>query len=399
MRDAGQRPVRKSRTRQAEVPRPKSTSLAPALLRSPRRSSQHARPRANARHALTIGLSLFILRCTVDDRRVAVTPPVPGGGGSGGPASQDRGAGTGGREGAGDGAGDSAHDSGTADGGTGLDACGLACVLPHASATCAGSACVVQRCIGAFRDANGQPEDGCEAGDIPENGLGLWFMADRGVIAQGGLVSAWVDQSSNGITATQPEVAARPGTATQSDGLPMLSFDGIDDALVLPSGFAEFDGAAFFAVVVARPNPLCEGILHFSNGAAGDDVEFGRHQGGVLHYEVGAGPLDGMPEAFVTDQRVVVSIVQAGSGSVAAAPGTVELRIDGTLDTVGFVPLPPLVERQQNFVGRNSYVRQPEDCTAYFRGLIAEVVFYPRGLAAAERERVEAYLREKWQGP
>ena len=320
------------------------------------------------------------LRCTVDDRAVTVAPATPGRDASNGSAPDDR-------------------DSGTGLAGGMSAACGAPCELPHASAVCAGSACVIERCVGPFRDADAQPGDGCEQGDIPESGLRLWFMADRGVVAQGGLVSAWIDQSPNGLTAAQPDIAARPGAVPQTDGLPMLSFDGSDDALVLPSGFADLDGASFFAVVMARANPLCEGILHFSNGASGDDVEFGRHQGGVLHYEVGAAQLDGTPEAFVTDRRLVISAVQAGSGSASAAPGTVELRIDGVLDAVGFVELPPAVERRENYVGRNSYVRQPADCSAYFRGLIAEVVFYARGLEAPERERVETYLRAKWQGP
>ena len=328
--------------------------------------------------AASILISLLALSCTVDDRAVAVTPAMPGHDASSGALPDDR-------------------DSGTGPAGAVSASCGAPCELPHASAACAGSACVIQSCIGPFSDANGQPEDGCETGDIPESGLGLWFMADRGVIAQGGLVSAWVDQSPNGLTATQPEVAARPGTLAQSDGLPMLSFDGSDDGLALPSGFAKLDGAAFFALVVARPNPLCAGILHFSNGAGGDDIEFGRHQGGVLHYEVGAAQLDGTPEGFATDRRLLISVVQAGSASVAAAPGTVELRIDGVRDAVGFVALPAPVERHENYVGRNSYVRQPADCSVYFRGLIGEIVFYARGLDSAELARVETYLREKWQ--
>src|SRR5687768_2314984 len=118
--------------------------------------------------------------CAIDERTVVVTPTMPGRDASSSAVPEDR-------------------DSGTE--GSGGTSCAAPCELPHASAVCAGSACLIAGCIGPFRDANGQPEDGCELGDIPENGLGLWFLADRGVIAQGGLVSAWVDQSPNGITA------------------------------------------------------------------------------------------------------------------------------------------------------------------------------------------------------
>jgi hypothetical protein len=276
--------------------------------------------------------------------------------------------------------------------GDGPDAgCATACRLPHADAACVDAGCIIGRCQAPWRDANGLPQDGCEQGDVPPDALTLWFMADRGAVTQpDGSVSAWIDQSPNGYTATQAAPAQRPSAQTQPDGLPMLAFDGADDFFELPPGFADFAGASFFAVVEAEPNSLCAGILHFSNGPDGDDVEFGRHQPNLLYYEVQGTFLNGTEQAFVVGRRFVISAVQAASGQV-------ELRYDGALDQAGPVGLPTPVERSVNYVGRNAYTEQPMLCSMYFHGRIGELLFYRRGLDSGERARVEAYLREKWQ--
>lgn len=270
--------------------------------------------------------------------------------------------------------------------------CVNACSLPHATTACVDAGCIIEQCTGPWRDANGVARDGCEAGDVPSDGLTLWFMADRGAVMQpDGSVSAWIDQSPIGYTATQPVAARRPTWQQQADGLGMLSFDGADDFFELPPGFARFAGASFFAVVEAEPNPLCAGILHFSNGPDSNDVEFGRHQPNLLYYEVQGSFLNGAGEGFVVGRRFVLSAIQA------AGSGNVELRYDGVLDAVGSVALPAPVERRVNYVGRNAYTEQPMLCSMYFHGRIGELLFYPRGLDAGERGRVEAYLHEKWQ--
>jgi hypothetical protein len=270
--------------------------------------------------------------------------------------------------------------------------CVDACSLPHAAATCVDAGCVIGSCRAPWRDANGLAADGCEAGDVPSDGLTLWFMADQGAVTQpDGSVSAWIDQSPNGYTATQPVLERRPTRQLQGDGLPMLFFDGTDDFFDLPPGFASFAGASFFAVVEAEPNPLCAGILHFSNGPDDNDVEFGRHQPNRLYYEVQGSIFDGTGEAFVVGRRFVISAVQAPE------TGYTELRYDGALDASKTVALPAPVERVVNYVGRNAYTEQPEACSMYFHGRIGELLFYPRGLGDGERTRVEAYLREKWQ--
>lgn len=273
-----------------------------------------------------------------------------------------------------------------------------ACSLPRAEAQVDGEGrCAVAACVGPWLDENGLAADGCEAGDVPRQGLGLWLRADAGVVEQDGRVSAWLDQSERGLAATQPVAEARPTLRGQSDGRSMLLFDGIDDALLLPPDSSPFDGASIFAVVEALPDERCSGLLHFSNGAAGDDIELGRHSGGVLHYEVGGSALSGAPGAFVTNQRLSVSVVQAGAGAEEA--GMVELRIGGALDDLAVLELPAVLERRENYVGRNSYTSQLDECSVFFQGFIGELLFYSRGVDVDERDRIETYLLQKWLDP
>lgn len=273
------------------------------------------------------------------------------------------------------------------------------CAAPHAEARCQAGECAIVQCVGPWRDVNGVASDGCETGDVPAQGLALWFMADRGVTEDEGRVSSWIDQSPNRYLAAQGVTAQMPSLVERA-GQQMLSFDGSDDALTLPAGFTSLDGTAFFAVVEAQPNELCAGILHFSNGPDVDDVEFGRHRPNLLYYEVLDLFVEGAPQAFRAGPRFVVSTLQADAdlttGSPGAEAGAVELRIDGVLTGAGVIPLPRAIQRAQNYVGRNAYTLNRDVCTMHFRGAIGELIFYPRELRPAEREQIERYLNEKW---
>ena len=183
---------------------------------------------------------------------------------------------------------------------------------------CRDGACAITTCQAGFLDANGTPGDGCEAGDVPKDALTLWFMADRGVSSD--QVSAWEDQSAAHVTASATTAAAMPQRVAQASGPPMIEFDGADDGLKLPEGFATFNGASFFAVTQAHAAKVCAGILSLSNGNDGDDIEFGRHTTNLLYYEVLGEFVEGADNAFEANKRLLVSVTQDSTGAV-------ELRI------------------------------------------------------------------------
>jgi hypothetical protein len=293
---------------------------------------------------------------------------------------------------------DAGPDSGSADA---LAPLCTPCELPHALASCSSEGCAVASCVGPWRDENGNADDGCETGDVPVGGLSLWFMADRGVTESDGFVLSWEDQSPNRSAAVPDSPSAMPELESSDEGFPLLHFDGVDDALSLPSGFARFDGTAFFAVVEALPNALCAGLLHFSNDPGLNDVEFGRHNPNRLYYEVGTQPVEGGSGTFEVGRRLLVSIVQVNDGVATGdgtpSSGTVQLHIDGRLNAEGSINLPETIERRENFVGRNNYEANQDVCSMFFHGRIGELLFYQRGVSSDERQRIEAYLQEKWQ--
>jgi hypothetical protein len=270
----------------------------------------------------------------------------------------------------------------------GGETCASPCELPHATASCVAGACAIMACSGPWRDANGVAADGCETGDAPTDALSLWFMGDRGITANGALVSGWADQSPARQDATQTTESLMPKQVA-SGGMTLIEFDGMDDGLRLPTGFANFSaGTSFFAIVEALASTRCEGILSLSNGDDTDDIEYERDSQQALYYEVLAEWVQGSLAAFEANRRLLLTVIQAPDGSVDA-------RLNRVRSGSGKIGLPAAVTRTQNYVGKNTY----DECPTSFTGRIGELLFYGRGVSAAERDRVESYLVEKWKVP
>jgi hypothetical protein len=302
---------------------------------------------------------------------------------------------SGGKGGAATSGGSSASGRGGSDGagrggqGTGGgETCASPCELPHAMASCVAGACTITACSGPWRDANGVAGDGCETGDAPTDAMTLWFMGDRGVTTSGALVSGWADQSPARQDAVQTTESLMPKQVA-SGALTLVEFDGKDDGLRLPSGFANFSaGTSFFAVVEALASTRCEGILSLSNGDDTDDIEYERDSQQALYYEVLAEWVQGSLAAFEANRRLLLTVIQGPDGSVDA-------RLNRVRSGSGKIGLPASVTRTQNYVGKNTY----DECPTSFTGRIGELLFYGRGVSTAERDRVESYLTEKWNVP
>lgn len=220
--------------------------------------------------------------------------------------------------------------------------------------------------------------------DIPTSGLVLWLAADRGVTQANGAVSKWLDQSPNHADATQVAAASRPKSVTAENGLPILEFDGKDDYLALPEGFANFSaGLTFFAVAQYLEESECAAVMQFSNDSEVDDIDFGRFQG-AMHYEVAENYVNAQQGTLAVGPLTLLEFVHDEDEKV-------ELRMDGQFMTPGEMPLPGVVSRVGNFVGRSLY----RDCSP-LKGKIAEILFYSRPFGQEERLLVEQYLSKKW---
>lgn len=221
--------------------------------------------------------------------------------------------------------------------------------------------------------------------EIPREQLVLWLAADRDVVqADDGGVSKWLDQSERRAEAAQVPGDARPGRiAAAQNGLPMLEFDGKNDWLGLAEGFDDFSsGLSFFAVVRVLEATACSSVMQFSNGIEIEDIDFGIQRS--IHYEVAGDYMTGPAGTLAVEQTSLL-------GFVHALDGGVELRIDGRFMLAGTSPLPAVVRRDSNFVGRSLYTNCP---TLHAR--VGEILLYARPLDDAERLLIEQYLGKKW---
>jgi len=232
------------------------------------------------------------------------------------------------------------------------------------------------------------PSDAADGDDgahsvVSQRRLLLWLTGDQGVTTIGGFVSEWSDHSPSQANATQSNAASRPGFSREADR-DSVEFDGVDDSLVLPRGFADFtEGLSFFAVALVHAEHDCPSILHLSNNPEQDDIVIGRHEGSLL-YEVQDESVQGPAGSFQIGPLLVLTVVHSIGGDV-------ELRINGQFIASYHFPLPANRERANNFIARSLF----SGC-AFFDGHVFELLLYARAVDVLERESIEAYLRTKW---
>jgi len=219
--------------------------------------------------------------------------------------------------------------------------------------------------------------------EIPTDGLLLWLRADRGVTEANGGVSIWTDQSPNHADALQTASNLRP--VLVKDGIaghPALEFDGADDYLRLPDGFADFSkGVSMFAVIQASTANACAAITEFSNAAEVDDLSFDLYMGSIS-YEVFNSVQSGGNFVFDAPQQI---------GVVHRPDLSLQVRRNGGSEGENQFDLPVTVTRTQNFVGRTLYA----DCTT-FSGRIGEILVYNRAVGDRELLDIEAALTTRF---
>jgi hypothetical protein len=211
-------------------------------------------------------------------------------------------------------------------------------------------------------------------------GLMLWLQADRDVMQVNGGVSLWRDQSGNHKDAVQSVSDARPSLAAAGIGnRPSVQFDGVDDFLKVPTGFADFtQGLSVFATVQIQPVSFCDAIVELSNGSEMDDINLGQAQN-QIHYEVFDRYFDG--DLVPTGASELIEVVHHPNLMF-------EMRLNGTLAGEGSSDLPANVPRQQNFLGKSLYA----ECGP-FSGQLSELILYGREVYETELLKIEDHMR------
>jgi hypothetical protein len=133
--------------------------------------------------------------------------------------------------------------------------------------------------------------------------------------------------------------------------------------------------------VVEPDQDTCSGIFHLGNGPEIDDIEMGRFDGNLL-YEVY--DIDNEDAPLALGAPVLVTALHHDTQAV-------ELRINQMLVAEPTMPLPALIERMQNVIGRSEYA----DCGT-LQGKLSELIIYGRAVSDEELLTIESYLQREW---
>ncbi len=305
---------------------------------------------------------------------------------SAGSSSENGGAGAAGGSGgstAHGGTGASAGAGGRAQGGSG----------GHAGSAAGGSAGAVGGNGGTASGAGGSGgSGGANAGaggntvsPIPTNGLSLWLRADAGVMQANGGVQTWLDQSGQHMDATASAANTAPKLIMNGslNGMPTLEFDGTDDFMSLPSGFADFTEGLSVFIVGKASDGNCASMWEAANGTEVQDISLGLYQF-TWQYEVEDQDVNG---GVIDPPNAALAVI----GAVQRPGGAVELRVNSNLVQQGTYDAPEVVLRKVNYVGYTSYA----NC-GHFAGQISEIIVYDRGLTIAEVNALEGYLEKRY---
>lgn len=219
-------------------------------------------------------------------------------------------------------------------------------------------------------------------------GMSLWLRADSGVYADagkttpasaGGPVGCWADVSGNGADATQAAAARMPTlTASALNGLPAVTFDGVDDLLRLTRPVPL---PAFTVFLVLRMPDDAQGIALGSSSQ--DTYYFYRYTNGTdgtLYFNDGTNRV-GTPIPSL-NSYALVELQSTGSAWRAFVNGA-QVGDDQ--------PLTAGAGSELGVIG--SWAEQ----TYLFPGPMAEVIAYGSALGADDRRDVETYLNTRYR--
>ncbi len=222
---------------------------------------------------------------------------------------------------------------------------------------------------------------------IPSSGLSLWLKADAGVTLSGANVTSWADQSGNGNNATAAG-SYRPtfvSTDAQFNNKPSILFDGVGNSFVIPS--INFNINSNNSIFVAFRVSDGAGGTFLTQGGAGNyilaitDNQFNISNSNTDGIMLAGFVLDNTKNiASATNNNYNFTLYQNGS-QVGDTTFYNDFANDGTKMFIG---------------GDSSDVNSEQASSYWLNGKIAEIIVYNRAVTTPERQKVEAYLMDKY---
>lgn len=223
------------------------------------------------------------------------------------------------------------------------------------------------------------------------SGLVGWWDASQEAYANAAAVSSLTDRSGSGRTASQATAGFRPTFRTgQINGLPAVEFDGVDDRLTTSTAqWVNASTGDWTAFCVARiDNAASQAIIVDQDGASGTarvaqyirTGTAGQLQAGAFNTASG--------NTFTGNGGIASGIWHLME--IRRSPLLLEAFVDGISDgTTATTGTPRTTTGPLAIGSRVTGVN-------FTKGMIAEVLFFNRALAAHERRWVERYLMQKY---
>jgi hypothetical protein len=228
--------------------------------------------------------------------------------------------------------------------------------------------------------------------------LALWLRADKGVEATAdGTVESWADlaprQGEPGappVKATAAEPASRPQLVDTDRG-PAVKFDGANDYLRLPPGYAAFpEGLSIVAIVQPTGVGRWARVIDFGSGPEADNIAlgFGDPAGilGLLSCPKGTRVAVGGPNSSVALTEKIITPGRWLHLTASIDPaGKAAIFMDGKPVAAGPVPAMREAVRERCFIGQSNWNQGPGvGPDAMLAGLLKELRFYRRVLTPDE---------------
>jgi len=226
---------------------------------------------------------------------------------------------------------------------------------------------------------------------IPASGLSLWLKADAGVTLSGSNVTAWADQSGNGLNVVPDIVTADISLASSVEKFnnkPAILF-GVQNnngTVGLFNSNPFINKSLFIVYSLESVDNFEYSVAYENNGFSGQtsDNNGNRQFGGYFNGFISANTLSqiGTPyiRTTISDNGNTISFFINGTADGnPAGNGFYNARSEIVIGNGG-----------ARGSGPNPSISQP------FQGYIAEIVVYNSVLTTPERQQVEAYLMNKY---
>jgi hypothetical protein len=220
-----------------------------------------------------------------------------------------------------------------------------------------------------------------------------WYMNSFGPAASG-KIPEWGDTSGNSENAVQATSADQPSIVSDSlNGISAITFNGTSTFLQPPSLVFGGTGVTVYAVVNATTPTASAQILNYSGATAPDNlIGLGESTAKAAQFTIynsaGASPTSvTAPAAMPTNLYELIEVVQ---GDINSTTATMFVNAAQVAQNTAMNPV-PAATLTNNFIGRYS------GGSEYFKGDIAELMFYTTPLTPSQRALVQSYLMGKYQ--